>query len=428
MPSLGDFVEKAHNLQIEAPQLVEYCDLVIVRAFNAVFLVYVAILLILPFGALAGMNVKVIILLLLSVLTIASGNAYGLCSYRSLLSILMTIGPLFLWVVLGMWNGFNVTMVMSQFRDIAVTIIGCWLTALYISKHPGNKRLFMRTVIWSVSTTAAIKCVLIVYSLKTGVPVSSAIFHSLFITTDLNSLDIGLGRIQFISDGILPICLFALQTRRREIGIGPVSALLITFLYFISVTISFSRFLWVYAILAFVLGIIIAKKELIHGFYIVLIGGVSITNFAILQSLFEYRFSENVAGTSDVERTEQLRALIVFIKDAPFFGHGLGSYTTTVIRSIELPYSYELQLVALVGQIGLMGTLMLFMALAAYCNGIVMNKTVSIYYRVSLGILLAVWIIGGLTNPLLMSSTASVTYGTLYVLIGVSAGKDIVPT
>ena len=71
---------------------------------------------------------------------------------------------------------------------------------------------------------------------------------------------------------------------------------------------------------------------------------------------------------------------------------------------------------------------MLFMALAAYCNGIVMNKTVSIYYRVSLGILLAVWIIGGLTNPLLMSSTASVTYGTLYVLIGVSAGKDIVPT
>ena len=99
-----------------------------------------------------------------------------------------------------------------------------------------------------------------------------------------------------------------------------------------------------------------------------------------------------------------------------FFGHGLGSYTIQVIRSAEAPYVYEVQLLALVGQVGLAGMAILAVLLINYYSKAVRLKAGQWGYQISILIMLALFIGAGLFNPGILTSTASLTYGFLFVL------------
>jgi len=116
-----------------------------------------------------------------------------------------------------------------------------------------------------------------------------------------------------------------------------------------------------------------------------------------------------------VSRDEQRGPLYKFAADAPILGHGLGTYTAEIIREPVSRYSYELQLVALVGQIGAVGTAIIALLVAYYYRG-VFDLRRPVVQSVSVAILIAIWIESGFQNPWLASSSAGVTFGFLYAL------------
>jgi hypothetical protein len=129
------------------------------------------------------------------------------------------------------------------------------------------------------------------------------------------------------------------------------------------------------------------------------------------------RFSADVVGGSDDIRGVQIAAMQRYFWDAPLLGHGLGSHTGEVVRSQELPYVYEVQLLALAGQIGIMGFLILGTVGAYYFYALFpWNRPWRgslIGIQLSTSILVCVWIAAGFFNPMLLNSTAAVCYGFL---------------
>ena len=124
-----------------------------------------------------------------------------------------------------------------------------------------------------------------------------------------------------------------------------------------------------------------------------------------------------MAGGSDAFREEQIPALERFFFDAPFLGHGFGSYTPEVIRG-ELPYAYEVQLYALGGQVGLIGLLLISTLAFYYFRPLWRGSTTTLGRRASLGLLLVVWLAAGLYNPMLLNSAAAMSYAILRELAG----------
>jgi hypothetical protein len=384
---------------------------------------YVAVLLILPTGSLFGINVKMLLFLAVLVLTMARQGAKGWKKSSSFVFVLAFIGVLLIWTINGILRGFPSGAVLSQFRDIAVTVVNCWMIASFTENRQDARLMFLKVVVYSVAFVATIKCAMLAYSLNTGTPVSALnelinrAFHIQLMTLDFDPLNSSLGRIQFVSDSVLPVCLFTLIARRQQLGIPRWLALPVMVLYSLSIAVSFSRYSWAYALLAVALGMIVCGKEWLTWLYL-LLGATGIAlNWNTLTALWTLRFSNVVAGSSDIDRTLQMKALQEFFLSAPVFGHGLGSFTSIVIRSRELPYSYENQLLALLGQVGAVGVLLLIAILIFYFRALIGYKQAPARYRAAIFLMLAGWVLGGVFNPFLISSTASVAYGVLYVLI-----------
>jgi hypothetical protein len=64
-------------------------------------------------------------------------------------------------------------------------------------------------------------------------------------------------------------------------------------------------------------------------------------------------------GRSAGVRLHQLGEFLTLIQEKPLFGHGLNAYIVDYIRNTDQPYTYELEYVALVYQVGILGSLFL---------------------------------------------------------------------
>jgi hypothetical protein len=156
--------------------------------------------------------------------------------------------------------------------------------------------------------------------------------------------------------------------------------------------------------------------------YLLLVGITAAYFWDVLTVLYEWRTSDDTVEISDGLREEQRGALYKFVMDAPIFGHGLGTYTAEVIREPVSMYAYELQLVALVGQIGAVGTAILGLLVVYYYRG-VFDLRRSVLQSGSAAILIAIWIASGFQNPWLASSSAGITFGLLYSLVPCFGGS-----
>jgi hypothetical protein len=291
--------------------------------------------------------------------------------------------------------------------------------ALLCAEGPSEAVFFVRAVILSEVAASLVKGVLLTYALVTGVPVTQvvlwlkSVFGVSLMTMDFESM---LGRIQFVSDGLIPICIFAILFLRKRLNFGVKSAIGMLVLLLLSDFFAFSRYFWAFTAVAFVLGLLLGQKD---RFQLALIAILSITVLAslpILTTAISLRFSSTVVDSSDQDRAEQTPALEDFFTSAPIFGHGLGSYTRKVIRSDEAPYSYEVQLLAMAGQIGLVGLLALAILGGYYFRGLWPGHGVGLMQSMGLIAILAIWIAGGLVNPELISSAASVSYAAIFAM------------
>lgn len=71
--------------------------------------------------------------------------------------------------------------------------------------------------------------------------------------------------------------------------------------------------------------------------------------------MIEFRFFSSFAAESDDVRQIQMRALLNGVKESPVFGHGFGSYISDYTRSGSIPFSYEIEYLSFVYQMGIVG-------------------------------------------------------------------------
>jgi O-antigen ligase len=290
-----------------------------------------------------------------------------------------------------------------------------------LTRAEADKRAFVRLVLCVTAIGCLLKGVIFVYSLKSGVSVSdimdrvSLLFGVKLMTADLGDTSV---RLQFTSDNLLPACLFALLCLRKKLRIGAVAGVVMMVLLLMSALYTFSRYLWATAAVAVVLGIVVAKRDRLHWLYLGVSGAATAIFFPVISTLVAFRFSNELVESSDVVRVDQVRALQAFFWDAPWFGHGLGSYTTDVIRSVDVPYNYEVQLLALAGQVGLVGMAVFLVLLVNYYRKAFSFGPGGWGYQFSVLTLLGCFIVAALFNPTLLSSMSAAIFGFLYVLAG----------
>jgi hypothetical protein len=387
------------------------------RTFH-LFCLYIVLLTLLPSGSIFGVNVKMLVFIPLLILSINLSLAQkeGLQELTINIAIISTF---LAWAMLSeFYPVFTLNMALVQYKDVITTLIGCWFVRIF-TLDDSDRIAFIKLCLSTVLFGCFLKILMFCYSLYTGRPTHDVMdMIDRVFGVKLMSLDFGdVGaRIEFISDTLLPICLFVILCLRNKLGIGRVRALAMVGLFLLSSVFTFSRFLWGYTVVGVVLGLLVARKDKMHILYFGAAAAAVIYFFDQISILITLRFSDKFVDSSDIERTIQKISLKRFFFDAPIFGHGLGSYSTQSIRAPEFPYSYELQVLALFGQLGIVGMGLLTGILLNYYRKAFSFKRGARSYQASVAILLICFLASGFFNPNILSSTAAVSFGLLFAL------------
>ena len=386
------------------------------RLFDPVFSLYVFATIFLPTGSLYGVNLKSPLYLLL--LPLAVRRYFRSNPTNVAMLGMMLVIPAFLsfWVLEGIVHGFPASGAIRQYMDILLVLLMCWLSFLFCQNRESRRLRFLLLILNCEVATCFFKAGIIFYALARGVSVVSVVSAvSQAFSTDLMTMDIGeaFGRVQFVSDALIPICLFIVLRYRERLGLGYTRSVASILLLLVSVAFSFSRYFWGYSAVALVVGLLLAKRDRFKVALIASLAIATLISLPTLADLYALRFSEAIAGSSDSLRVEQKEALQRFFLDAPIAGHGWGSYTTVLVRNADGKHSYEMQLFALTGQIGILGMTFFVILLAWYYRRIFFRGPASLADRLGLGTLLISWLAAGLYNPLLESAAVSVAYASL---------------
>ncbi len=126
----------------------------------------------------------------------------------------------------------------------------------------------------------------------------------------------------------------------------------------------------------------------------------------LLGPWFSRMVSKGDDGISEgiVIRSQQYHALLYEIKNHPFFGQGIGSYSRQLIRLEIHPWMYETQFTAFIMQIGLFGVIILSLLILHKEVRAILNG----HYRIAWLFLGLGWLVASDTNPYLFSSLAGI--------------------
>ena len=393
----------------------------LLRLFLAI---YVFLLVLLPSGSLLGINVKIICFLLLFPVAVQVSFARQQMTSRRVMILLSIPAVFLLWTFASRLYGFDPSDSFAQYKDLMVTIVTCWIGKVLCDERREDAIFLLRWVLFAEVATSSLKVILLTYAYVRGIPVSQLIdvIHALFgvqlMPFDFESM---LGRMQFISDNLIPLCMFAVLCYRQVLRLSNVSALAMLCAFLVSDLFSFSRYLYVFTVLAVLCGLVLGKKDRFYGVVIALLAASVVLSLPVLITIVSLRFSTTVATGSDADRIQQVEALRSFFTEAPWFGHGLGSFTHKVVRSETAPYSYEAQLLALFGQVGIFGVTVLTVLTGSYFRKLRPGHKGKLTYRIGLLVLLLSWIVGGFFNPSVISSAASVSYVAIFAMTSLTA-------
>ena len=393
------------------------------RLFDPLLSMFVFLTVLLP-GSIHGINLKYPLYAALIPLAFLRCFQRGLATPRHLVAVLAVLTGLSFWIVVALLYQFDTPSIVRQFTDILLTLMVCWFVRLAWLDNAASCLRFLRLVVNASVITASAKLGLILYALLRGIPiVEMVIWVSSVFGVELMTMSLGdlLGRFQLIADELIPVCIFIVLRYRDRINFSSLRASLTILILIISVLFSFSRYFWVFTLVAFILGLLMGKKDRFQAGLISLLGVTLLLSLPIVAAVYQSRFSAAVAGDSDAQRTEQIIPLQHFFFQAPLFGHGLGSYTPVLLRDYSLAgrYAYEVQLLALSGQIGIVGMLSLAGLMMYYYKRLWTPGTMPLRDRVAIMALLLLWLAAGVGNPLLFQPVAGVNYACLAALCGV---------
>lgn len=391
--------------------------------FDPLLSIFVFLAILLP-GSIRGINLKYPLYAVLIPLAFLRCFQRGLATPKHLMTVLATLTGLAFWMFIALLYHFDTPSIVRQFTDILLTVMVCWFVRLAWLGDAASCLRFLRLVVNASLITALAKLSLIVYALLRGMPIVEMVLwvDSIF-GVDLMTMNLGdlLGRFQLIADELIPLCVFIVLRYRDRLNFSSLRASLTILVLIVSVLFSFSRYFWVFTLIAFIMGLLMGKKDRFQAGLIFLLGVTLLASLPIVAFVYQTRFSAAVTGGSDAQRTEQIIPLQHFFFEAPFFGHGLGSYTPVLLRDYSPAgrYSYEVQLLALSGQVGIVGMLFLASLVVLYYKRLWTPGSMPLRDRLAIMALLLFWLAAGTGNPLLFQPVAGVNYACLAALCGV---------
>ncbi len=367
----------------------------------------------LPTGSIFDVNVKTVLFALFAIsfvlFIVDQIEEWPTLSEQLFLGIFVMC--LCFWAIIGLLRGESkIIEVLLQLKDISSTILLAWFCVFFLRRHLLTPESVIRSVVYAASMVGLFKVGLIL-SLVVWHMNPVQMIESVFGEASLVSGDIGLGltRLGFSSDIVGGFAIFAILcpsvsgVRLRPRYVAPLMLMLV-----ISGLLSYARYIWFIDLFAIVAALVIERRFKLLLFSLLTMGVLGGVFYETLTPLFVARFSSEQTSDSDLTRIEQSKALMDEVKARPMLGKGIGQHTQESIRSEQNRYSYELQWMALLMQIGIVGvTAILILVVAAARDLWAIRGATKIW----LAALYLLWLAGSWTNPYLTSSFAGATFG-----------------
>jgi len=379
------------------------------------FFIFVTVLL--PTGSIFGVNLKMLSLgAFLLLLILAKKNIVILKTVFSLVPVTLFLlaSSLYSFIIYK----YDSSYIFFQAKDIFVFFLMFYILMQY-AKFENKHGYIADTITKSLYYVGLIKIIILLYSFYIGLPVSFVILNiSDFLNVPIMTYDVEdtyISRINFTSDLIIPISVFYLLMKFYRGGYSKFDTFMLILILF-SAFITMSRFQWAFTLVAIIFAILLNisnKKSFITLLFLTSLAFLSLT-FQSVQEALLARFDEKLVSASDFERIIQRQGIEQAISEAPLFGNGIGYYIPNLIRSDLAKYSYELQLHALVMQLGFVGFIMIMVMIIVpllKCGNGLPIKTYILYL-----ILICIWVSSALFNPMLFSSAAGVAMALFYMI------------
>ncbi|HBZ7859089.1 TPA: hypothetical protein MM131_001270 [Klebsiella variicola subsp. variicola] len=384
---------------------------------KVVLITFLSICIILPTGSVFDINVKFIFLFLLVILSFFVDNGSGVI--RCIKGMLIPVLFLVLFLLISEISSTKNNEALLQTKDILTFFFMTTIAYSFIRKNDNSEEFISKVIINNLVFLSALKILIFMYAQVTGISVTqimsiiSDIFNTKLMTLD--SDDIAISRISFMSDYVLPIAIYILTKEIVNSRITLFKTITLILLV-LSIILSLSRFLWVIGATSIALALMheIKKSKSIFIVAIAVVLMLYALTLPSVQEAINFRFNSNDSDLSDLARQLQYNAIIDSIGKYPLLGQGLGYYLPTLIRSSAAKYSYELQIPALAMQVGLIGTLLFFSIIFAKLYKSALN--LNLYDKCIYLILIILWLIGGFFNPVIISSSGGIAFLLLYAL------------
>ncbi|WP_353981428.1 hypothetical protein [Salinicola endophyticus] len=363
----------------------------------------------LPSGSLAGFPLKYLLLLVIFFCSVLSAKRLSVSLSAHLIGI---AGFLILYAIYG-YAEFSQYAINELILALGAVGLGLLVTHVIYARGfgqdkvltiykasvlllAGNKLFIMSFYLLSPGYDAFVEGFVASYGKVAGAS---------FLTMPL---PLGLVRIYMQTDliaALLPLAIAVLRARSHITASDRLTVMMAMFV----VLVGFSRYNIACLGLCMVLFCMVDKKGLWFKF---LLGCMVLTSAILFFDLFrefvEVRFFSTQNDVSDEIRFSQALVLMNYFGDAPLLGHGLGAFTTEMIRSATAPFSYEQQLLSFLPKFGILG----FLIFSSYVTYMVVKVIVARQY--CLALYLALFVSASFFNPYLFSSNMLVVYLLIY--------------
>ena len=345
------------------------------RVASLAFHTLLFVLVFLPSGTLVGFHVKAFAFVIFAAafLVYIIGDRSSLSIRHILFAVLVITFLLFLTFISLVRGNADTVDIFGELGDIATTIVVSALGLLLVRNRVIKAESIIMTVVYAMCGLSLMKFgfAAALYSLGLqGFDVMDAVFGQAAATIDLVPLylDLLLPRIMFPAYILLPLAMFAVLAPSIS-GMRPgkmVKGVLVVMLL-LSAILAYSRYNWMLCVVALIVAAIIenVRKSSIIVALVVLASLFSFNE--VLMAVAQARFASNSSTVSDEIRSEQFKQLAAAFEDHPLLGIGLGGHVQ-IIRSFTRTYSYELQWVALLMQVGIVGMAGILLLIFAAAN------------------------------------------------------------
>ena len=372
----------------------------------------------LPSGSILGLNVKIPVFSLFSIVLIfyLVTHSDDWPSIGDLTLLALFVAGLSFWglvAILGPES--DSKQLFLQLKDLASTVVLAWLCIFCIRRRILTPGQVAKAVIYGVVALALMKLALIVFTVGQKIdPIQ--VIANIFGEESLVGGEIGFGiaRIEFPSDIVTSFGLFVVLCPsvsgvrfRKAAVVGTVAVLLISGL------LAFARYIWFLDAVAIAAAMILERRTKLLIAVMAPLIPLTYVYYEALQPVVESRFFSNQASESDLIRLEQSKALLGEIESRPLIGKGLGAHAEAVIRNEENRYSYELQWMALSMQFGALGITGIVTLIVASSRDLWAARHPAKPWLI---LLFMLWLLSGWTNPHLTSSFAGATFGMFMAL------------